>query len=75
MPVTDDELATFCGINPDDPIRPKFFADLTPDKRALYERMSDVTTEWKLYAEGLGPRPVGVLIDTDRSTRRRRGWR
>jgi hypothetical protein len=73
--MTDDELAAFCGIAPDDPIRPKFFETLTPQKRATYERMATFTSEWNLYVAGLGPRPTGALVDTDRSTNRRKGWR
>jgi hypothetical protein len=72
--MTDAELAKFLGID-DDPRWPRAIAKLDPAKRASYERMADVCHELALYDAGLGPRPVGVLIDSDRSTRRRKGWR
>lgn len=48
---------------------------LTPARRAVYDRMKQVEIEAALWVEGLGPKPQGVLIDTDRSTKRRRGWK
>jgi len=75
MPMTDEQLARFCGLDPRDPRARKFIATLSPDKRATFERMAAVETEWNLHIAGLGPRPAGVLIDTPRSTRRRRAWR
>ena len=48
---------------------------LSPAKRALYARMKQVEIEAALWAEGLGPKPQGVLIDTDRSIKHRRGWK
>jgi hypothetical protein len=73
--MTDDEVATFCGLAPDDPLRGKFVATLTPEKRALFERMANVEIELALWQDGLGPKPQGVLIDTVKSTARRRAWR
>ena len=48
---------------------------LSPAKRAVYARMKQVEIEAALWAEGLGPKPQGVLIDTERGIRRRRAWR
>ena len=73
--MTDDELATFCGLAADDPLRGKFITTLTPEKRALFERMANVEIEVDLWQAGLGPKPVGVLIDTVADTKRRRAWR
>jgi hypothetical protein len=73
--MTDDDLAIFCGLAPGDPAREKFIATLTPERRALFERMAGLETEVTLWQQGLGPKPAGVLIDTERSTKRRRGWR
>jgi hypothetical protein len=73
--MTDDEIATYCGVAADDPLRPKFIATLTPQKRALFDRMKQVEIEAALWVAGLGPKPQGVLIDTVRSTRRRKAWR
>ena len=73
--MTDDEIATFCGLPPDDPLRGKFVATLTADKRALFERMANLEMEVNLWTAGFGPKPQGVLIDTVKSTARRRAWR
>lgn len=71
--MTDAELAEYLHLTPEEAaiVIPK----LTPGKRAVYERMKQVEMEAALWVNGLGPKPTGVLIDTDRSTRRRRGWR
>lgn len=71
--MTDAELAEYLHLTPTEAgiVIPK----LTPERRALYDRMKQVEIEAALWAEGLGPKPQGVLIDTERSTRRRRHWR
>jgi hypothetical protein len=38
--MTDEELAKYCGLADDDPLRDHFFAWLTPERRALYERQA-----------------------------------
>lgn len=73
--MTDEELAAFCGLKPDDPMRHKFVQSLSPSKRALFERMAILETEIELWHAGLGPKPTGVLIDTERDVKRRRSWR
>jgi hypothetical protein len=73
--MTEEELAAFCGVKPDDPLRDKFVRSLSPAKRALFERMATVEMEVELWQAGLGPKPTGVLIDTERDTKRRRAWR
>lgn len=73
--MTDDELATFCGLAPDDPLRGKFVQNISPAKRALFERMAQLEIEVDLWQAGLGPKPTGVLIDTERDTKRRRTWK
>lgn len=73
--MADDEMATFCGLAADDPLRGKFIATLTPEKRALFERMASLEVEVKLWQDGLAPKPTGVLIDSERDIKRRRGWR
>jgi len=60
--MTDDEMAAFLGIA-GHPKAPSVVANLTPAKRALFERMAEVCVETELYAAGLGPRPTGVLLD------------
>lgn len=71
--MTDDELAEYLHLTPAEAaiVIPK----LTPAKRAVYDRMKQVEVEATLWVEGLGPKPQGVLIDTERSTKRRRAWR
>ena len=73
--MTDAELADFCGVPANDPLREKFIQTLTPEKRGLFERMASIEIEVRLWQEGLGPKPQGVLIDTVRDTKRRRAWR
>lgn len=48
---------------------------LTPEKRAAYERLIKLGDDLNLWMAGIGPKPQGVLIDTERSTRHRRAWR
>lgn len=71
--MTDQELAAYLHLSPADAaiVIPK----LTTAQRAVYDRMKQVEIEAALWAEGLGPKPQGVLIDTERSTKRRRGWK
>lgn len=73
--MTDEEMAAFVGLSPDEENRVGFVKGLSPEKRALFERMAGLEMEVKLWQDGLGPKPEGVLIDTERSTKRRRGWR
>lgn len=73
--MTDEEMATFVGLTPEEENRVGFVKGLSPERRALFERMANVEMEVKLWHDGLGPKPEGVLIDTDRSTRHRRHWR
>lgn len=74
--MTDAELEVFLGIDRCSPSdREKVMKSITPAKRALYEDMARVEIEAALWIEGLGPKPKGVLIDTERSTKRRKEWR
>lgn len=73
--MNDDQLAEYLGIAADHPMKTTVIKSLSPAKRACFERMAQVETELQLWQDGLGPKPAGVLIDTERSTRRRKGWR
>lgn len=73
--MTDEQLADFLGIPSDHPMKASVIQALSPAKRASYERMANLEMELKLWQDGLGPKPQGVLIDTERSTRRRKFWR
>lgn len=70
--MTDAELTAYLHLTPEQAaiVLPK----LSLQKRELYDRMKRVEIEAALWAEGLGPKPSGVLIDTERSTRRRLGY-
>lgn len=70
--MTDAELTEYLNLTPDQAAI--IIPQLTSAKRALYDRMKQVEVEAALWVEGLGPKPTGVLIDTVRSTRRRRSW-
>ena len=37
-------------------------ATVTPEKRALYNKMASLETEVELWQAGLGPKPEGVII-------------
>jgi hypothetical protein len=70
--MTDEELAAYLGIKG----HPKAIAvvkNLSPQRRALYERMSQVEIEIELFEAGLGPRPVGVILDYPKRQRRHHG--
>lgn len=71
--MTDAELIAYMNLTPAEAavIIPK----LTPEKRAVYERMYEVEIEAALWVQGLGPKPTGVLLDTERDVKERRGWR
>ena len=74
--MTDQELQEFLGISRCSASDiAKVMATITPEKRKLYERMAAVEIETDLWLACLGPKPEGVLIDTERSTKRRRGWK
>lgn len=73
--MTDEEMAKFLGLTLEEEKHVEFVKGLSPEKRALFERMANLEIELKLWQDGLGPKPQGVLIDTERSTRRRRAWR
>jgi hypothetical protein len=70
--MTDEEMASFIGVA-GHPKAQACVAALTPEKRALFERMAEVCIEAELYSAGLGPRPVGVLLDFDRPRRSQTG--
>jgi len=73
--MTDEQMAVFMGLEPSCPKHMAIVTGLSAEKRALYESMADVECQLRLWIEGLGPKPEGVMIDMPRSTRRRRIWR
>lgn len=67
--MTDDEMAVFLGIEGKVGCA-EIMANITPEKRAVYERMREVETELHLWQQGVGPRPTGVIICGPRQIRR-----
>lgn len=59
--MTDAELEVFLGIAGTKE-RAKIMAAITPERRALYESMANLETEVKLWQDGFGPKPKGVII-------------
>lgn len=62
--MTDDELAKFLHLSPTDAaiVIPR----LTPQRRAVYDRMAVLETEIFLWQNGLGQKPTNVLMDFPR---------
>jgi hypothetical protein len=54
--MTDDELIAFLCIG-DEPDKAAFIAGLSPEDRAMYEKMRAV----EMWDKGMGPRPDGVI--------------
>jgi hypothetical protein len=60
MAITNEELIELLRLeNWPEPLRQRFLDQLTPEKRAVYEKMQEVM----LWINGKGPRPPGVLVD------------
>lgn len=62
MPMTDSELATFCGFKPTDnqDAVAKYIRELSPAKRAMMETMLQI--EMSDASGGLIPMPPGVIL-------------
>lgn len=71
--MTDAELADYLHLTPAEAV--VVIPKLTAERRAIYDHMKQVEIEAALWINGLGPKPQGVLIDTERDTRRRKAWR
>ena len=71
--MTDEKLLKYLCLE-DNPMGMSVIQAFSPAKRACYERMAKVELELQLWQDGLGPKP-NVMIDTERSTHRRRAWR
>lgn len=56
-PMLDDDLAEALGI----PV--EALPRIPPGKRAIYERMIRLGNAANLYTAGVGPRPIGALLD------------
>lgn len=59
--MTDEQLAAYLGLTLD-PARDQILANITPEARAVYERMAEVETEIALWQQGLAPKPTGVIL-------------
>jgi hypothetical protein len=63
--MTDTELAEYLNLTPAEAVI--VIPKLTPERRARYDRMKQVEIEAALWLQGLGPKPQGVLLDTERN--------
>lgn len=63
--LSDEQLIKFLGID-GNPMAQAVVDALSPQKRALYDRMATIEIELDLWQQGLGPKPQGVLVDFDR---------
>jgi hypothetical protein len=72
--MTDEELAVFLGIA-NELWKDAYIAALSAERRALFDRMAGLEMECALWQAGLGPKPTGVLLDTEHSVRHMRAWR
>lgn len=61
-PMTDAELAVFCGFKPTDNQETvaKYIRELSPEKRAMMEKMRQIEM-WDA-TDGLVPLPDGVIV-------------
>jgi hypothetical protein len=62
--MSDDELAKFLGIV-GEPNAQRYIDGLSPEKRAVINRMATVETELALWEAGLGPKPQGAISCKD----------
>jgi len=72
--MTDAELAAFLGVSGRKG-EDKIMAGITPEQRALYERMANLEVEVKLWQAGLVPKPEGVIICGCGRRGRHKHWR
>ena len=61
QPMNDEQLAAYLGLTMD-PARDQIMANITPETRAMYDRMAQVEMEIALWQQGLGPKPSGVIL-------------
>lgn len=68
--MTDSELIDYLGMG-DMPreIAQVFIGTLTPQARATYEGMKTVEEDIKLWQEGVGPKPTGVIMCHDHTAK------
>jgi len=64
--MTDRQLAVYLNIL-DWPNWEEAIKAFSPQRRASFDRMADLEKEIDLWAQGLGPKPTGVLIDSART--------
>lgn len=64
--MTDEQLAQYLNIQ-DWPKWREVIKALHPARRAVFERMSTIEIEIDLWDQGLGPKPIGVLVDRART--------
>jgi len=70
--MTDRQLAVYLNIL-DWPNWPEIVGAIPIKRRATFDRMADLEIEIDLWAQGLGPKPKGVLVDSARTPGLARG--
>lgn len=68
--MTDAELAAYLGIA-GEPYEARFMAGVTPERRALYERMKEVEDDVRLWQAGVGQKPTGVILCHEHASNRK----
>lgn len=71
--MTDEQLANELNLSAEEAaiIIPK----LTPEKRAIYEKLCETATDLVLWQQGVSPKPKGIIVlwDRKKSARSRQG--
>lgn len=66
--MTDDELLEYLGL-PDGPAERAWIARLLWWQRNAYEAMRTKEQDIKLWQEGVGPKPTGVILCREHKSR------
>lgn len=62
--MTDEEVAEYANCTV---AEAAIIRERAPHYIVAFERMRQFEREWNEYLVGVGPRPIGVLMDEDRS--------
>lgn len=68
--LTDEELVKWLGIE-NEPKALQVVKKLSSGHRRAYERMALVYQEIRLWEQGLGPKPKGVILTYERKPKRK----
>lgn len=68
--MTDAEFAIAMNIQDEPWGGLAIIANMLPEKRAAYERLSRIGDELNLWTAGVGPKPAGVIVCREHKRRR-----